>query len=650
MAGHDRVRFELSPTPSSSLYAPPFEVEGRKRHKGKAKSLDHRLVSPPAPNSHPLPTQQAKLDPSEESPVLVSHFDHHSPPSRQRAPTPAPPSGLKLHFENTNQPLDAYELTQTYLREYAQGVVDGQLMAGKSASWSSTSQQPRASTSRSYSDVSLHDGNESTGTRSVRSTRSAQNRGTRSVSGPTTADTHSRPAHQRQSTAPSIATSVETSSTRSGSQTRSRSRSRPRPNQINHPINHPNLADLLSSLNDAPSAPRRPVTSLPTSPPILNPNLSPIPSLLQPSHGQPLEPSIQSNLARAISPAPSMVSKASTWGTFISSSTNLTTYSSMLDIRNFRSYPRTATLDGINTWPSTDSPAASVNNAASPPARGPNGSRIDPRRSSQYSITSWHGSAASSSPLQTQDQFSSSNSYRYEGENENVERRDELLNPSYSRDSTGRHPRLMEPQRIARSRNQPLPALSPSFPQGETIFNEAEDRSDPNFMSFGNALGLELSTGPQAISAPTPVVPHRTFLRSFSDETWIVMYFILGGFFFPFGWFRVYSKRTILLCLSNQLACCFCRVVLIIILCFLAFCIFCSYLAIDLLLFMTLEPSDEHIKQWIIMLSMKWNRRYCVDRRWKEESGQGAFPGTTYLRLCRVWNRNSVCLSVPWSI
>ena len=83
------------------------------------------------------------MDPAEENPALVSHFDYHSSPSRQCHPTPTPPTGLKLHFENTNQPLDAYQLTQTYLREYAQGVVDGKLMASKTtSSRSSTTQQP----------------------------------------------------------------------------------------------------------------------------------------------------------------------------------------------------------------------------------------------------------------------------------------------------------------------------------------------------------------------------------------------------------------------------------------------------------------------------------------------------------------------------
>jgi hypothetical protein len=448
------------------------------------------------------------MDPSEENPTLVSHFDHHSSPSHQRHPTPAPPAGLKLHFENTNQPLDAYELTQTYLREYAQGVVDGKLMAGKtSSSWSSTTQQPRASTSHSYSDVSLHDSNES---RSIRSTRSAQIRGTQPISGPFAADT--RPTHRRQDTVSSTDSSIETSSSGSGSQTRSRSRSIPRSNQITHP----DLADILS--NNPPSAPppRRSVASLPTAPPspTLNPN--PNPSRPQPSHRhQQQQSAIQPNLTRATSPAPSMVSKASTWGTFISTSTNLTTYS-LLDIRNFRegSYPRTATLDGVNTLLSSGSPAVGVNNnATSPGDRTRNGNRIDPRRSSQYSFNSWHGSAASSPPVQMQDQF------HYEAENENAMRRDEeLLNSSYDRDSIRRRPRV-DPQRVTRGRTQPLPALSPSsFSHGEAIINESEARSDPSFMTFGNALGLELSTGPLAISAPTPVVPHRTFLRSFSDE------------------------------------------------------------------------------------------------------------------------------------
>ena len=476
----------------SRSHAQPFKVQGHKyHHKGKAKSLEHRLISPsPSQNPPPLPTQQAKMDPSEGSPALVSHLDHHSPQSRQRLPTPAPPSGLKLHFENTNQPLDAYELTQTYLREYSQGVLDGQLMAVKQPS---STHQPRASTSRMHSDVSsLHDRGESIDSRSIRSNRSNQVRETQPVSGP------SRPLHQRHNTVPSLLTSPESSSTRSSS------RSIPRSNAT--------LADILS--NNAPIAPipRRPMPPLPDTLP--NPNPNPIPSLPQPSpQGQQVESLLQSIQihTRADSPASSRMSKASTWGTLKSTSTNHTIYS-LLGLRDFRE-----------------------NYAVTPPRH--NGGRIDFHRTSQYSMNSWHGSTASSlSPMsQTQDQFSTTNGYHHhEGGDENAIRRDEnamrrdesemrrdgeVVNPSYSRDSrnsTGsRRQRAMEPQR---GRNQPLPALSPSssFSYGEVIISEEEDSS--NFMAFGNALGLELSTDPIPISAPTPVVPHRTFLRSFSGS------------------------------------------------------------------------------------------------------------------------------------
>ena len=487
---HDQVSFRLPSVTSSRSNAQPFKVQGYRYHKGKAKSLDHRLVSP-SQNSPPLPTQQAKMDPSEEGPALISHLDHHSPLNRHRPPTPAPPSGLKLHFENTNQPLDAYELTQTYLREYSQGVLDGQLMAGRQ---SSTSHQPRASTSRIPSDVSLHDRNEPIDTRSIRSTRSTQVRETQSVSGPSMLDAPSRPSHQRHNTVPSLLTSPESVSTGSGSQTRSNSRSIPRSNAT--------LADILS--NNAPSAApsrRPPMSSLPTSPPNSNPN--PIPSPPQPSpHGQQLESLLQSILTRANSPASSRISKASTWGTLKSASTNHTRYS-LLGLLDFRE------------------------NYAVPPPRH-NGSRIDFHRASQYSLNSWHGSNASSlSPMsQTHDQFSSSNGYHHEVENENVMRRDdEVVNPSYSRDSrdsTGsrRQRAPMEPQRMTRGRNQPLPALSPSssFSYGEAIITGEDNWSDSNIMTFGNALGLELSADPIPISAPTPVVPHRTFLRSFSSS------------------------------------------------------------------------------------------------------------------------------------
>ena len=462
------------------------------------------------------------MDPSEEGHALISHLDHHSPSGRQRFPTPAPPSGLKLHFENTNQPLDGYELTQTYLREYSQGVLDGRMMAGKH---SSTSQQPRASTSRMHSDVSsLHDRNESVDARSIRSTRSTQTREVQLVSESSTANAPSRPLHQRNHTVPSLLTAPESSSSRSGSQTRSSSGSIPRSNPI--------LADLLS--NNAPSAPqprRPPMLSFPTSPPNSNPN--PITSPPQTSfQGQQIESLLQSIQVhtRANSPAPSRLSKASTWGTLKSTSTNHTIYS-LLGLRDFRE------------------------NFAVPPPPQHNGSRIDIHRASQYSLSSWHGSTASSlSPMsQTLDQFPpTSNGYHHEGGDENAIRRDEnsmrrdesstrrdenamrrdddVVNPSYSRDSrdsTGsRRQRPSDPQRMTRGRNQPLPALSPSssFSYGEAIIitedNNGSDSSS-NFMAFGNALGLELSTEPIPISAPTPVVPHRTFLRSFSssDET-----------------------------------------------------------------------------------------------------------------------------------
>lgn len=512
----DRLRFDLSPT--NSFYAQSFEVEGRRRRKGKAKSVDHRLVSPTGQHPHSLPSQRAKMDSSEENPALISHFDRHrgSPHQHQTRPsTPPPPTGLQLHFENTSQPLDAFELTHTYLREYSQGVLDGQLIAnGKAASRSSILQHPHASTSRSRSDVSLHDNNESIDARSVQSTRSVQGRGIQPLPGPSTAE---RPSRHRQNTVSSIATSVESSSsTGRRSTNRSRSRSISRTNQNNNI----SPADLLS--NSAPTPPRRPAASLPTSSP--NPSLDSISSL---SNRQQPESSIPSsfNFSRVDSPAVSLVSKASSWGTIISTSTNYTTYS-LLGLRDFRegSYPRTVGLDGTNTGPSPISSTLAmvgVNNAASPRTRGRNSSRINPQRLSQYppppSLSSWHGSVASLSPAQTQDQFSSSNGYRFDDEDETVVRPEELLNPNYSRDSMGR---IMEPQRMTRGRNQPLPAVSPSFSIGEAIITE-EDGSDQNFMEpmFGNALGLELTTGPTPISAPTPVVPHRPFLRSFSDES-----------------------------------------------------------------------------------------------------------------------------------
>ena len=39
------------------------------------------------------------MGPSEENPALVSHFDHHSPVSRQRSPSPTLPGASELHFQ-----------------------------------------------------------------------------------------------------------------------------------------------------------------------------------------------------------------------------------------------------------------------------------------------------------------------------------------------------------------------------------------------------------------------------------------------------------------------------------------------------------------------------------------------------------------------
>ena len=514
MAAHDRGKFDLSSSPTPSPYAQSFEVEGRRRQKGKARSADHRLISPTNSNPPTLPTQQAKMDASEEASTLVSHYDQ-----QRHNSTPASFSGLQLHFENTSQPLDAFELTHTYLREYSQGVLDGQMMA---TSRSSTSHQSLTNTSRTRSDVSSHDSNESIDARSIGSNRSTQSRGIQPTSGPSTVDRSSRPMHQRQNTVSSISTSTESSSSTGGSRSRSRSRQ--------NRINNPSLAEILS--DSPPTPPHRPVNSLPTSPP--NRSLNSIPSLPQPSREyqqqqqQQPEPLIRPSLARVDSPA-SQMSKASysSWGTIISTSTNHTTYS-LLGLRDFRegAYPRNAfNLDGANTtWPSPVSSAnVGVNNAASPRNRGRHSSRITSQLLSQYppptpSLSSWHGSVASLSP---RDQFSfPTGGYQPDDENENVARRSEESLNSNSNYSTGSsRPRTLEPQRMTR-RNHPLPAVSPSFIYGEAIITEEEDnRSDHNLMeTFGNALGLELTTGPIPISAPTPVVPHRTFLRSFAGS------------------------------------------------------------------------------------------------------------------------------------
>ena len=520
---HERVRFNLPPSPTGSPYGLSFEVEGRKRHKGKARSQDHRLISPTSQHPH-LPTQLPKLDPSEQAPALISHFGHTSPRQR-RISTPAPASGLQLHFENTNQPLDAFELAHTYIREYSQGVLDGQSMAGKAAS--TTSQQPRTITSHRHSDVSAPDADESIKVPSMRSTRSHQSREIQPVSGPPIVDRSSRPRHRREHTVSSITSSAEPSSIGQRTQNDSRSSSRTRLSQISHP----SLAALLSNSAPHASAPsRRPVASLPfpTPPPNPSPN-PPISSFPQPPQGllQP-EPLVQPRPARAESPATSQLSKSS-WGTIISTSTNLTSYS-LLGLLDFRegSYPHMVGSDmGTLSSPvhrlSSTVPAHETvggSDAASPRPRGRNDNRTNPQRSSQYpppppSLNSWHGSVASLSPGQARDQFSSSNGYHHDDANE---RQNDLLDPNYSRDSTGSRPRAMESQRMMRGRNQPLPAVSPSFLLGDPIITEEDDRQ--NLMqTFGNALGLELTTGPTPISAPTPVVPHQSFLRSFSDET-----------------------------------------------------------------------------------------------------------------------------------
>jgi hypothetical protein len=301
--------------------------------------MERRVISPTNQKSHPLPTQLAKMDPSKEAPALTSHFDHHNPHQHQRqTSTPAPSLGLRLHFENTNQPLDVFELTHTYLREYSQGVLDGQLMAGKATSRPLTSQQSHASTSRN---LSVRDNNESIDARSIRSTQGHE---IQSVSSRSSRPSH--PRHRRQNTVASIGTSES-----SPSEDRSRSRSISRPNHISNP----SLVELLSDSTTSPPQ-RSPVTPLPTPPP--NPNSNPsIPFSSRPSHVQQLEPSlIRPRPARAQSPAASQVSKASTWGTITSTSTNFTSYS-LLGLRDFRdgSYPRTVGPDGANSFRSRGS-------------------------------------------------------------------------------------------------------------------------------------------------------------------------------------------------------------------------------------------------------------------------------------------------------
>ena len=519
----ERMRFDLPAPTISSPTAQSFEVEVRKRRKGKARSADHRLISPDGQNPYPLPTQQAKMDPSEEGHALISHFGDHSPPQR-RTSTPAPPSGLQLQFEHTHQPLDPFELTQTYLREYSQGLLDGQLLAEKATS-RSTSERSHASTRRSRSDVSLPDSNEFIDSGSIQSIQSPLGHEIHPVSGPSVVP---RPPNRRQNTVSSIATSAE-----SFADQRSRHRSRSSSRSSSNQIGNPSLVALLSNDTQAPSASSRGPAAPALNP---SPNLS-IPSSSQPSHEQRPEALMQPNLTRTQSPATSHVSKASSWGTIISTSTNKTTYS-LLGLRDFRegSYPRIVNSDAVSVWSSPTRRVSSMvgvipphetvggSAAASPRTRGHNGGRTHSQRLSQHpppspSLVSWHGSVASLSP--TQEQFSNGHHYSDNG-NDDVVRPNELLNPGYSWDSTGNHPRILESQRMTRGRNQPLPTVSPSFLLGESIIVEENDRSNHYFTETfgnGNALGLELTTGPTPISAPTPVVPHRSFLRSFSDET-----------------------------------------------------------------------------------------------------------------------------------
>ncbi|KDR79228.1 hypothetical protein GALMADRAFT_277717 [Galerina marginata CBS 339.88] len=97
-------------------------------------------------------------------------------------------------------------------------------------------------------------------------------------------------------------------------------------------------------------------------------------------------------------------------------------------------------------------------------------------------------------------------------------------------------PPSSEPARESRSRRpgQPrtnhlsLPAESPfpvidEYPEDDRHSNGNENASPgaghlPVMASFGNALGLELTTGPTPISAPTPQVSSRPFLRSWSRD------------------------------------------------------------------------------------------------------------------------------------
>ena len=89
------------------------------------------------------------------------------------------------------------------------------------------------------------------------------------------------------------------------------------------------------------------------------------------------------------------------------------------------------------------------------------------------------------------------------------------------------HSRLSHASRAPRTSHRELLPVESPFPI--TVDYTDDDRSSPDqgspgagppsvVPSFGNALGLELPTGPTLISAPTPIVSNSMFLRTFSRD------------------------------------------------------------------------------------------------------------------------------------
>ncbi|KAF8962148.1 hypothetical protein BDZ97DRAFT_1826582, partial [Flammula alnicola] len=147
------VRFAELPTSPRSRY--PFEVESRRSRKGKTNSAErrHAYEDPRyhlSPRTQTAPNRQA----TPTSHYVQPHIAPQMPIYEQSSSQSTRSTGLQLHFESTNQPLDAFALTHAYLREYSSGFVNGQEVASGRRITEPT--ESYSSTRQSYASSSRH--------------------------------------------------------------------------------------------------------------------------------------------------------------------------------------------------------------------------------------------------------------------------------------------------------------------------------------------------------------------------------------------------------------------------------------------------------------------------------------------------------------